>query len=299
MRVERVGQDALDGVALAVTDTGALTVRTADGHQHEVLAGDVHHLRPFPRTGADMTQPDPTRPLGTPSPHDPTRALPGRSAPPREATRVLEGPVSSYTEEPSVAADYRDQYHADAPVVAEPAGRAPRAPGRKRYAAGIVAAWAVVGVLVGAIAALLLLPEETAAPVDTQLVAAANEIAARDQEIAVRDARIAELEGQIATLQAQIAERDAQIAERDAQIAQLQAQQADDTAAQDQAAADREQALQEREAALAEREAALDAREADLAAREQAVAEREQAIADAEEAGGQDGGIDLPNVDLA
>ena len=48
VRVERVGQEALEGVALAVADTGALTVRTADGHEHEVLAGDVHHLRPSP-----------------------------------------------------------------------------------------------------------------------------------------------------------------------------------------------------------------------------------------------------------
>ena len=245
-----------------------------------------------------MTEPDPTRPLGTPSPHDPTRALPGRPTPPREATRVLETPVSSYTEEPSVAADYRDQYRADAPVEADEPGRAPRLPRRRRYAAGIVAAWAVVGVLVGAIAALLLLPEEAAAPVDAQLVAAANEIAARDQQLAASAARIAELEGQIAALQAQIADRDAQIAQRDAQIAQLTAQQADDAAAQDQAAAEREQALQEREAALAEREAALNARDAELAAREQAVAAREQAVADAEAAGGQDGGIALPNVDL-
>lgn len=244
-----------------------------------------------------MTLPDPTRPLGPRDRGAPdrTRRLEREPAPAREGTQVLrpehDRRHSSYTEEPAstvLEPNYRDEYGGEA-VPAAP-GPAPvrRVPDeeprpRRRYPLGIVAAWMVVGLLVGAIGALLLLPEEQQ-PLDAELAAAAQEIDAREQDIAAREQDIAELDGQVAGLQAQIADRDAQ-------IAQLQAQQAEDGVAADAAQAEREQALNEREAALDAREQELDGREAEIAAREQVVAEAEQP-------GDQQGGLDLPDLSL-
>ena len=45
VRVEHVRGDDVVGTAVGVTDAGALVVRDAQGHDHTVVAADVHHLR--------------------------------------------------------------------------------------------------------------------------------------------------------------------------------------------------------------------------------------------------------------
>ena len=45
VRVERA-RDTLEGEAVALTELGHLVVRTGDGLDHTVSAGDVIHLRP-------------------------------------------------------------------------------------------------------------------------------------------------------------------------------------------------------------------------------------------------------------
>jgi BirA family biotin operon repressor/biotin-[acetyl-CoA-carboxylase] ligase len=46
VRADRVGADPVVGTAVDLTATGALVVQTPTGARVEVLAGDVHHLRP-------------------------------------------------------------------------------------------------------------------------------------------------------------------------------------------------------------------------------------------------------------
>ena len=46
VRAERLGSDPVVGTAVDLTATGGLVVQTASGSRVEVLAGDVHHLRP-------------------------------------------------------------------------------------------------------------------------------------------------------------------------------------------------------------------------------------------------------------
>jgi BirA family biotin operon repressor/biotin-[acetyl-CoA-carboxylase] ligase len=46
VRAERLGADPVVGTAVDLTPAGALVVQTAAGGRVEVLAGDVHHLRP-------------------------------------------------------------------------------------------------------------------------------------------------------------------------------------------------------------------------------------------------------------
>jgi BirA family transcriptional regulator, biotin operon repressor / biotin---[acetyl-CoA-carboxylase] ligase len=46
VRAERVGAEPVVGTAVDLTATGGLVVQTASGARVEVLAGDVHHLRP-------------------------------------------------------------------------------------------------------------------------------------------------------------------------------------------------------------------------------------------------------------
>jgi BirA family transcriptional regulator, biotin operon repressor / biotin---[acetyl-CoA-carboxylase] ligase len=46
VRTERLGADPVVGTAVDLTPTGGLVVQTASGARVEVLAGDVHHLRP-------------------------------------------------------------------------------------------------------------------------------------------------------------------------------------------------------------------------------------------------------------
>jgi BirA family biotin operon repressor/biotin-[acetyl-CoA-carboxylase] ligase len=46
VRADRVGADPVVGTAVDLTPTGGLVVQTASGGRVEVLAGDVHHLRP-------------------------------------------------------------------------------------------------------------------------------------------------------------------------------------------------------------------------------------------------------------
>ena len=45
VRVQHVRGADLHGVAVGVTDAGALLVRDDRGTEHEVVAADVHHLR--------------------------------------------------------------------------------------------------------------------------------------------------------------------------------------------------------------------------------------------------------------
>ena len=46
VRADRIGADPVVGTAVDLTPTGGLVVLTASGARVEVLAGDVHHLRP-------------------------------------------------------------------------------------------------------------------------------------------------------------------------------------------------------------------------------------------------------------
>jgi BirA family biotin operon repressor/biotin-[acetyl-CoA-carboxylase] ligase len=46
VRADRIGADPVVGTAVDLTPTGGLVVQTAAGARVEVLAGDVHHLRP-------------------------------------------------------------------------------------------------------------------------------------------------------------------------------------------------------------------------------------------------------------
>ena len=46
VRADRIGADPVAGTAVDLTATGALVVQTASGARVEVLAADVHHLRP-------------------------------------------------------------------------------------------------------------------------------------------------------------------------------------------------------------------------------------------------------------
>jgi BirA family biotin operon repressor/biotin-[acetyl-CoA-carboxylase] ligase len=46
VRAERLGADPVVGTAVDLTPAGGLIVQTASGARVEVLAGDVHHLRP-------------------------------------------------------------------------------------------------------------------------------------------------------------------------------------------------------------------------------------------------------------
>jgi BirA family transcriptional regulator, biotin operon repressor / biotin---[acetyl-CoA-carboxylase] ligase len=46
VRAERLGAEPVVGTAVDLTPTGGLVVQTASGARVEVLAGDVHHLRP-------------------------------------------------------------------------------------------------------------------------------------------------------------------------------------------------------------------------------------------------------------
>ena len=46
VRAERLGADPVVGTAVDLTATGGLVVQTASGARVEVLAGDIHHLRP-------------------------------------------------------------------------------------------------------------------------------------------------------------------------------------------------------------------------------------------------------------
>jgi BirA family transcriptional regulator, biotin operon repressor / biotin---[acetyl-CoA-carboxylase] ligase len=46
VRADRVGADPVVGTAVDLTATGGLVVQTSSGARVEVLAGDVHHLRP-------------------------------------------------------------------------------------------------------------------------------------------------------------------------------------------------------------------------------------------------------------
>ena len=46
VRVERVADEPLIGVATGIDASGALELRAADGAVHRVTAGDVHHVRP-------------------------------------------------------------------------------------------------------------------------------------------------------------------------------------------------------------------------------------------------------------
>jgi hypothetical protein len=251
---------------------------------------------------------------------DPTQALPGRGAlgdegPPAAVTAFEEAAVREPTQVMPAGGGrapqrvvYTEEYAAgDAPVAdgrrsAGDAGRVP-APAGRRFTMPALVLTSVAALLVGAILALLLLPEEEP---QVQLADAAAQQALVDAQgqVAERDARIAELEGQVA-------ERDARVAELEARVAELEAAQQGDQAAADQAAADRQAALDAREAALDERDAALAEREAAVADRETQVAAREQQVAAAEAAqaggqpeGGGDGqaaegdGFDLPDVQL-
>ena len=46
VRADRIGADPVVGPAVDRTPAGALVIQTATGARVEVLAGDVHHLRP-------------------------------------------------------------------------------------------------------------------------------------------------------------------------------------------------------------------------------------------------------------
>ena len=46
VRADRIGADPVVGTAVDLTPTGGLVVQTTGGARVEVLAGDVHHLRP-------------------------------------------------------------------------------------------------------------------------------------------------------------------------------------------------------------------------------------------------------------
>jgi BirA family transcriptional regulator, biotin operon repressor / biotin---[acetyl-CoA-carboxylase] ligase len=46
VRADRIGANPVVGTAVDLTPAGGLVVQTAAGARVEVLAGDVHHLRP-------------------------------------------------------------------------------------------------------------------------------------------------------------------------------------------------------------------------------------------------------------
>jgi BirA family transcriptional regulator, biotin operon repressor / biotin---[acetyl-CoA-carboxylase] ligase len=46
VRADRIGAAPVVGIAVDLTPAGALVIQTASGARVEVLAGDVHHLRP-------------------------------------------------------------------------------------------------------------------------------------------------------------------------------------------------------------------------------------------------------------
>ncbi len=212
---------------------------------------------------------------------------------PREVSR-LERPDRGWS-----AADHPDDRYASAeeePVEQEWSTPAPEGPRGRQWSTPAVVLWSVVGLLVGAILALLLLPDEAATvPAGDP---AAEALAEAQTALGQGEALLAERDRTIGELNAGIAERDAAIADRDARIAELTEQlaraaeapdQPADTAAE-QALAERSAALDARETALVERAAALDAREAAVAAREAAA---------------DDGGVppldlpsELPDVDL-
>lgn len=212
---------------------------------------------------------------------------------PREVSR-LERPDRGWS-----AADHPDDRYASAeeePVEQEWSTPAPEGPRGRQWSTPAVVLWSVVGLLVGAILALLLLPDEAATvPAGDP---AAEALAEAQTALGQGEALLAERDRTIGELNAGIAERDAAIADRDARIAELTEQlaraaeapdQPADTAAE-QALAERSAALDTRETALVERAAALDAREAAVAAREAAA---------------DDGGVppldlpsELPDVDL-
>ena len=52
VRADRIGADPVVGTAVDLTATGALVVQTASGARVEVLAADVHHLRPVEGHGS-------------------------------------------------------------------------------------------------------------------------------------------------------------------------------------------------------------------------------------------------------
>lgn len=212
---------------------------------------------------------------------------------PREVSR-LERPDRGWS-----AADHPDDRYAsveEEPVEQEWSTPAPEGPRGRQWSTPAVVLWSVVGLLVGAILALLLLPDEAATvPAGDP---AAEALAEAQTALGQGEALLAERDRTIGELNAGIAERDAAIADRDARIAELTEQlaraaeapdQPADTAAE-QALAERSAALDARETALVERAAALDAREAAVAAREAAA---------------DDGGVppldlpsELPDVDL-
>jgi uncharacterized coiled-coil protein SlyX len=219
---------------------------------------------------------------------------------PRETSR-LERPDRGWS-----AADHPDDRYASAeeePVEQEWSTPAPEGPRGRQWSTPAVVLWSVVGLLVGAILALLLLPDEAATvpagdPAAEALAEAQAALGQREALLAERDRTIGELNAGIAERDAAIADLDARIADRDARIAELTEQLARAAEAPDQPAdTAAEQALAERSAALDARETALVERAAVLDAREAAVAAREAAA--------DDGGVppldlpsELPDVDL-
>lgn len=211
--------------------------------------------------------------------------------------------ISSYTEEPGHTSDYSrsrrpadegggrtgaDGWGDDATEVLPDAGAGlpydvqtrvaePLPGGPAEPSGGIptfaVVLWTVVGVLIGAVAVLLLLPEPEATVVGADPAAVQEALSDAEARLADSQARVAELE---------------------ARVAQLEAEQAQAPEEVEAAVAERSERLDEREAELNAREDALDEREAALDAREAALAEQE---AQAGQEPGDDGTIPLPDLE--
>ena len=196
------------------------------------------------------------------------------------AAQPATGPVSDPAERTLLdpAAGWRTVERAPQPI--PPVQDHGPARGTRTWSTTTVVLWAVVGILVGMITALLLLPDEDPVVLGDPA-----------QSVAQADA-LFDAQQEIDRLNGVVAERDALLEELRAQLAASAAE--GDAAAADVAA--RESAVAAREAEQDDRAAALEAREADVERREQEVAAREQAADDAGQGSGDTGigDLDLP-----